>query len=224
MKDNFRITSGMANVSLDSLTLHMSARIKLSGQFSTLTRSYYLNGQRDTTVNPSYYNSLASVASWIKDGRLLSIDVGEVNRQFPYDVNITMNLTNFFNVVSQEEDGTYSIDLEGWFNNVIDEDFSAVNRHLDYYPDFQFQDSHKYMFKFDKKVEVQNASELAKNISNGFADYSIKVTQLSEETILLETVYVVKPEYAPAEKASDVQEAFDAIRNLNGSSLKVKIL
>jgi len=219
VKDNLRITSAVVNVSLDSLSLHLSARVKLSGQFSTITRGYYLNGDRDTTVNPVYYNTIASIAD---DSKNLSFAVGEVSRQYPYDVSVTMNISNY-SAITKESDGTYSIDLEGWFNNVIDEDFSAVNRHLDYYPDFQFQDSHKYMFKFDKKVQVVNATEIEKDISNGFADYSIKVKQLEENTVLVETAYVVKPEYAPAERAMDVQNIFDAIKNLDRSSLKVKI-
>jgi hypothetical protein len=219
VKDNLRITSAMVNVSLDSMSLNLSARIKLSGQFSTITRGYYLNGDRDTTVNPSYYNTIASIA---EDPKHLSISVGEVSRQYPYDVNVSMNMSNY-SAISKEPDGTYSIDLEGWFNNVIDEDFSAVNRHLDYYPDFQFQDSHKYMFRFDKKVQVVNAAEIEKDLSNGFADYSIKIKQLEENTVLVETAYVVKPEYAPAERAMDVQNIFDAIKNLDRSSLKVKI-
>jgi len=222
VKDNIRITSGMATISLDSLSLQLSARINLSGQFSTLTRGYYLNGdsERDTTINPDYYVTLASLADRAKD---LSIEVGELSRQYPYDINVTMNISNKSSV-SKNADGTFAIDLDGWFNNVIDEDFSAQNRHLNYYPDFQFQDSHKYMFKFDKKVELLNAAEIAKEISNGFADYSVKVNQLSEESILVEAIYIVKPEYAPAERAVDVQTIFDAIKNLNQSSLKIKIL
>lgn len=219
VKDNIRITSALVNVSLDSLSLNMSARIKLSGQFSTLTRNYYRNADRDTTINPSYYNTLASIAADIKH---LHVNVISTSTIFPYDASVSILLQNF-TAVKKDKDGTYSIALDEWFNNVIDEDFTAMNRHLDYYPDFQFQDSHKYMLKFDRKVAVLNAEALQTHIVNGFADYVIKVTQSSEESVLIETSYIVKPEYAPAEHAKDVQDVFDAIRNLNGSSLNLKL-
>ena|GEM_PF-1899406 len=220
VKENIRITSALVKVSLDSLYLAFNARIKLSGQFSTMMRGYYLYGERDSTVNPSYFNTIASVADDVKH---LEVSVTSTSSQFPYDASVTINLSNH-TAVAKEADGSYSIDLDGWFNNVIDEDFTAVNRHLDYYPDFQFQDSHKYMIKFDKKVQVTNADVVQKSISNGFADYSIKVSQPAEETIMIETSYIVKPEYAPAAHAKDVQDVFDAIKNLNASSLKIKVL
>jgi hypothetical protein len=166
VKDNTRITSAMVNVSLDSTSLRLTGTVKLSGQFSTITRGYYMNADRDTTVNPSYYNTIASIA---EDSKHLSVVAGELNQKFPFDVTVSINLSNF-SAINKETDGTYSIDIDGWFNNVIDEDYSSVNRHLNYYPDFQFQDSHKYMFRFDKKVQVMNAAQLEKEISNGFAD------------------------------------------------------
>ncbi|MCX6274516.1 MAG: DUF3857 domain-containing protein [Bacteroidetes bacterium] len=220
VKDNIRITSSLVNVSLDSMSLLFNARIKLSGQFSTIMRGYYLYGDKDTTVNPSYFNSIASIADDVKH---LQVSVTSTSKQFPYDASVSINLSNH-TAVTKEADGNYSIDLDGWFNNVIDDDFSSANRHLDYYPDFQFQDSHKYMLKFDKKIQVLNTAELQKTINNGFTEYSIKITQTDESSVMIETSYVVKPEYAPAEHAKDVQDVFDAIKNLNNSSLKIKTL
>jgi len=220
VKDNIRITSGLVNVSLDSTYFTLSARIKLSGQFSTLMRGYYLYGDQDSTVNPDYFNTLASLAD---DARPAKVNVTSTSKLFPYDASVSIDLSNH-TAIEKEADGTFSIDLDGWFNNVIDDDFTAVNRHLDYYPDFQFQDSHKYMLKFDKKIQLVNAELLQKNISNGFADYMIKISQTSEESILIESSYVVKPEYAPATHARDVQDVFDAIKKINNSSLKIKTI
>jgi len=220
VKDNIRITSGMVNVSLDSTYFTLSARIKLSGQFSTLMRGYYLYGDQDSTINPDYFNTLASLAD---EGKPARVSVTSTEKLFPYDASVSIDLSNH-TAITKETDGTFSIDLDGWFNNVIDEDFTAINRHLDYYPDFQFQDSHKYMLKFDKKIQLVNAELLQKNISNGFADYMIKISQTGEESILIESSYVVKPEYAPATHARDVQDVFDAIKKINNSSLKIKTI
>ena len=220
IKDNIRITSALVNVSLDSLSLSFNARIKLSGQFSTLTRGYYKYGDRDTTLNPAYFNTIASVADDVKH---LQVNVTGTSRQFPYDASVSINMSNH-TAIRKERDDVFSIDLDGWFNNVIDEDFSSVNRHLDYYPDFQFQDSHKYMIKFDRKVQLLNGEQFQKNISNGFADYTIGISQQGDEGVLIETSYIVKPEFAPMAHAKDVQDVFDAIKKLNHSALKVKAL
>ncbi|MEO8085932.1 MAG: hypothetical protein ABI763_03880 [Bacteroidota bacterium] len=220
VKDNLRITSALVNASLETMTLTFNARIKLSGQFSTIMRGYYLYHERDTTVNPSYFNTIASIAD---DEKKAEVNVTSTSKQFPYEASVSINLSSHTSI-TKESDGSYSIDLDGWFNNVIDEDFSAINRHLDFYPDFQFQDSHKYMMKFDKKVQVTNIEQLQKTISNGFADYTIKISQVDESSVILETSYIVKPEYAPAAHAKDVQDVFDAIKKLNDSSLKIKTL
>jgi hypothetical protein len=52
----------------------------------------------------------------------------------------------------------------------------------------------------------------------------VKISRPNDETILFESFYVVKPEYAPASHAKDVSDVFDAIKNLNASELKIKIL
>ena len=75
------------------------------------------------------------------------------------------------------------------------------------------------LFRFQTKCCLETGQ---REISNGFSDYSIKISQPEEETIFFETFYMVKPGYAPATNAKDVQEVFEAIKNLNVSSLKFK--
>ena len=220
VKDNLRNTSALVTISLDSLRLSMNARIKLSGQFSTITRGYYMYADKDSTVNPNYYTTIANIAD---DTKHLQVQVTNTVDVFPFEASVSINLSNNTSI-ERASDGTYSISLEGWFNNVIDDDFTSINRHLNYYPDFLFQDSHKYMLKFDKKIQVINSGLLQKTISNGFTAYSVKITQVDENNILLESNYIVKAEYAPAENAKDVQDVFDAIKNLNNSSLRIKML
>jgi hypothetical protein len=217
VKENVRTTNVMINVSLDSLQMAVAARIKLSGQFSTLIRGYYLYGDMDTTVNPIYYHSISSLAD-----KKTEFTASNVNHTFPFDATFNVNLANHQNI-SKEKDGMFAVGLDGFFNEVIDEKFSAQNRHLDYYPDFQFQDSYKYMMKFDKKVKLENMESLQKDIHNSFADYILKTTQVDDQSVLIEISYVVKPEFVPASKAQEVAEVFDVIKKLDSSRLRLKV-
>jgi len=218
VKDNFRNTNAMVNVSLDSLKISFNVRLKLTGQFSTLIRGYYLYGDRDTTINPNYYQSISELA----DNGKTNCNMTSFSHQFPYDANFSMNFANHY-LLKKESDSNYAIELTDWFNNVIDENFNASNRQLNYYPDFLCQDTYKYMLKFDKKIQLLNADQLQKNLSNDFAIYSVNVTQVDEENILLESNYIVKSEEIPSAKAKNVEEIFNTIKNLNQSVLKIKM-
>ncbi len=217
VKENVRTTNAMLNVSLDSLKMSYSGKIKLAGQFSTLIRGYYIYGDRDTTVNPNYYHSITALA----DGKA-DLKVVNVNRQFPFDASFNTSFTNHRNI-NKERDGIYSVELIDFFNEVVDDKFTSDHRHLDYYPDFQFQDSYKYMMKFDRKIKLENVDSLQKNIHNSFADYILKTTQVDDQSVLIEISYVVKPEFVLASLARDVSDVFDEIKKVNNASLILKI-
>lgn len=216
VKDNTRNSTVLIRASIDSMLLSFNAKVKLTGQFSTITRGYYLYGDRDTTVNPEYYVTLSDLADEEKTVEWNSINT---SREFPFEATFGISFKS--QQIKKMEDGRVIMDLSGWFNNVIDPGFSAINRHLDYYPDFQFQDSHKYMISFDRKIRIDNSEMFQKTIENSFANYSLKITQVSDESILLESSYIVKPEKIPALKAKDVEEVFSTIKELNRSALKL---
>jgi hypothetical protein len=220
VKDNIRISNAMVNVSLDSMSFNMNARIKLSGQFSTLQRGYYLYADKDTTVNPVYFRTLADLADDLTEPQ---VSVTRVSQEFPYEASVSVSVINHSGV-TKEKDGRYALKLNRWFDHIIDEDFSAAGRHLNYYPDFQFQDSHTFILKFDNKIALLNGADLEKKISNAFAEYFIKVTTIDETNIRIESSYIVKPEYVPTEYAKDVQDVFDAVKSLENSSLIVQLL
>jgi hypothetical protein len=220
VKDNTRTSTVMVNASVDSMKLTFNAKLKLTGQFSTITRGYYIYGSRDTTVNPDYYNTTLSALADNADA--VKWNTVSSSRNFPYETVLNTQFAN--KQIQKESDNSVIIAMAGWINNVIDRNFTSVNRHLDYYPDFQFMDSHKYMIKFDRKVELQNAESYQKNLDNSFASFTFKVSQVAEESILIEINYIVKPESVPAVKAHEVAEVFNTIQGLDHSSLKVKIL
>jgi len=216
--DNFRNTACKLSISLDSLKINVQSKIQLTGQFSTLTRGYYLYGSVDTTINPAYYKIIANTAD---QPLATKMNVTPVDKKYPFEVMVNQEFSTN-NRLKKVNDKEFSIKLEDWFNNITDEDFQAKNRYLDYYPDFQSQDIHRYLFHFDHPVEVTNIQTFQKKINNSFTDYEINASQPGPQDVLLECTYVVKPVSVPASNAKDVENVFNAIHEINASVLSIR--
>ena len=214
--ENMRTANAMVNVSLDSMQLNFDLRLKIAGQFSTLIRPYYLNNDRDTTVSSEYYRL---ITDGLDKGNVVS-NVMNTDKNFPYETGINSSFRDRSRL-SKGDNNSFSIRLNGLFNNVIDKDFSSFDRRLDYYPDFRFTDIHRYMLKFDYPVKPENINELQTEIKNSFGEYSVKVNQRDEKSIFIEAVFIVKTEVVEARAAKDVEEIFDAIKKMNRSLLYV---
>lgn len=215
---NVRKTSAMVNVSLDDMTVAFNGRLSLSGQFSTLTRGYYLYGECDTTINISYYSSICDLAD---ERTPIETVLSDFNTHFPFEAkyNIAFKANHCMKKLSATD---YSIDLNGWFNNVVDQNFDGYHRHLDYYPDFTGHDIHRYMFKFDHKIKVVDIDQYTNSLNNSYADYSFHISQPDEQSLVLECSSSVKSKKIPADKAMDVQSVNDLIRKVNTKSLLVQ--
>jgi hypothetical protein len=218
--ENVRITNAMMNATLDSLKLNVNARISLMGQFSTLIRPYYLNQDRDTTVNPNYYILISDAADeqFQVDNKVTNIDT-----KFPYEASITSTFRNDSKLLN-EKDNTFSIDLNKWFNDVIDDRFSYHNRHMNYYPDFRLQDIHRYKIGINKKIKLLNSEEIQKEILNSYGSYSVRINQPDDTSIYIETIFTVKSHVVSAQNAKEVSDIFDAIKTLNNSMIKFAAL
>lgn len=219
LKDNTRRTSGMINVSLDSSNVSMALKINLSGQFSTLTRGYYQYGEMDTTVNPAYYSVIAEVAD---NAAKVHTEVSELSKTYPFDITITQKF-EAKKLLRKNSGKEISISLNGLFNNITERNFTSENRHLDYYPDFQSQDIHRYFIHFDHKIKPIELDGFSKKIENDFAIYEIKLTQTGESDVLLESSYIIKTNVVKASQTNSVETIFDVIHALNSSSLKFTI-
>jgi hypothetical protein len=214
--ENTRTASSLVHVSLDSMRVNFELRLKISGQFSTLLRPYYLNHEKDTTITSEYYNLITDVA----DAGSAVNKVINTDKNFPYETTINSSF-NADSKLNKTDKNYFSIRLNGLFNNVVDKTFTALNRKLDYYPDFKSTDIHRYMLKFDHTVKLENINELQVEIKNSFGEYSVKINQPDKKSIYIETVFIVKAEVVKVEAANDVGEILNAIKKLNYGSLYV---
>lgn len=218
--ENSRNTIAMVNASLDSLSMKANGKLKLSGQFSTLTRGYFLFGAMDTTVNTSYYKTVLDLADVGQKVSLTNINVSSL---FPFEANFQFSFSKN-NFITKESDGTYSFALDGWFNNITDTSFRAENRHLNYYPDFKSEDVHRFMIQFDHKIQLLETEQLTDTIKNVYGFYILKAEQKGEQNILIETSLIVNSDMITAEKANDVGDIFKAIQNWNKRRFKIKMI
>jgi hypothetical protein len=216
--NNTRKTSCKVSISLDSMKVALQTKINLSGQFSTLTRGYYKYGSIDTTINPAYYHIISQTAD---DQLKIKTNITPVNKKYPFDVTVTQEFTSS-NHLQRNGEKEFTLKFENWFNNITD-DFHAENRCLEYYPDFQSQDIHRYLLHFDHAVEIKNLDSLTKKLNNSFTEYGINASQPGPYDVLIECSYIVKPVSVPAKNAKDVESAFEMIHALNNYNLKIRM-
>lgn len=216
-RENIRTANVFVKASLDSLKLSFNAKVDLQGQFSTLTRGFYQYGYIDTTVNPRYYQHISDIPS----AKVIRTSVKVLSKDFPYKAVVLSSFTAEKSV--REENKVFAISIENWFQHVINPGFDAKERDLAYYPDFRFRDSYKYSISFDKKISLLNAEELNTFISNSFGQYTFKISQTDDHTLLLESLWTVPVEKIEAREAGDVEKIFNAIAKVDQGILKLKV-
>ena len=216
-ESNFRNTFCKIDISLDSSNVNVKAKIHLSGQFSTMTRGFYKYGSVDTTMNSSYYKIISLTAD--AKSKVVS-NISNVGKKFPFETTVNQEFT-LNKRLKKNSEKDFTLDLKNLFNYIIEEEFNSKNRHLDYYPDFQSQDIHRFFIHFDHPVTVTNILDFNKKINNYFSNYEVNVSQPTEKDILIECSYIVKALVVPASKAYDVEVIFNAIHSINNSALMV---
>ncbi len=217
-KENTRKTFASVNASLDSLTILVNGKLKLTGQFSTLTRGYYLYGAKDTTINTSYYRSVGNINDTAIKKTFSKVDI---STKFPFEANFNFafHKTDF---LTKENENIYSFTMNGWFNNIVDDEFSGTNRHLNYYPDFKSEDVHRFMIQFDQPVLLLEAESLRDTISNSYGYYLLSAEQKDGNRILIETTLIVNSDMITVSKAPDIDYIFNKIKEWNNKKFKVK--
>ena len=98
-------------VSLDSLLVNFNAKVNLSGQFSTMTRGYYLYQHIDSNVNPLYHRRICDINNSVSIKKCL---VQKVIPDYPFAAYIQANYASN-KIIDKTADKTYSINLENWF-------------------------------------------------------------------------------------------------------------
>ena len=220
VNDNKRITTVMTSVSLDSLKASFDARIKLSGQFSTMQRGYYQYDYNDSTVNEQYFEG---VNDGLKGVKIISKEMVSCDNDFPFTAEFRLKY-NSDKIIDKATDATYEIDIAQWFKHIYLPEFTAAGRVTSFYPDFLYFDEYKYYIKFDKPASLLDTVPFNFEIENELGVYKIKSTQVQPDVILLQSDFIVKSAKVPADKVQSVQTIYNFIEQLDKNKLKIKAL
>jgi hypothetical protein len=218
LADNTRMSNIMATVNLNDLSIDFTARVNLSGQFSTMTRGLYLHNVKDSTNNPLYAKKVFDFST---PCNLNSTEITNRNIEYPFKFDFKSSYKNN-SLLTKSAENIYALNMNGWFNHIIDTLVKSSNRQLDYYPDFSFQDTYRYFVKFDKNVSLINLSENIE-IKNSFGNLTIRITQPQPDGLLIESYFVVGSEKVSVSKINDVVSIFNKIANLNTTPLLFKV-
>lgn len=218
ISDNTRTTNVMCNISLQNKTASFDTRLNLSGQFSTLTRGFYLYGEMDSTLEACYYKPVYELSN---SSKLVSKELTSRKATYPYECNFRLKYTDN-STLTFPYSGTAKINLKNWFNNLYDPKLETKNRVMNYYPDFVYSDMHRYMIKLDKPAEISNIAEFNFKEENTFGKYTVSLKVIDESSYMLETTLIVNAEKVQPYNISDVKKIFDLIEKMNNAELALK--
>jgi hypothetical protein len=217
LNDNIRTNNVMATIDLDAKKATFEARVSLSGQYSTMTRMLYSHKINDSINNPLYNKKISHQAGNV---RSLSEEITSKKTNFPFKFDVKSTFENENTVENSGEN--YLINLSGWFNHIIYDSISTMNRQLSYYPDFTGQDLYRYYIKFNKPVTLQDLPENVE-IKNAFGNLTIIYSQPQPDALLIESQFITTSEMVSAAKIGDVVKIFNEISRLNSSKILLRL-
>jgi hypothetical protein len=216
--DNKRTTSIYARVSFDSSLVHLSGRVDLSGQYSTMTRGAYLYGFRDSSVLLQYNRLIYD----IEGARLQKKELLSLSKEYPFSCSIGAEYSSN-KLLAKKSDSTYVLDISGWMNFIFREGFDPEYYQASFYPDFAGEDAFFIGIRFPAQVTLLNSADYLYLINNSFAYLRCHISQPQKDFLVIETNFKIKTEEVPADNIADVDEIFRALTKLTHAKLLIGI-
>ena len=218
LSENERKSSVKVDINIENKTVSFNGNILLRGQYSTMTRGLYQYNYKTKTVNDIYNKKIYEISPEVK---LISKSVNIKEKYFPFKTLVNAQYITD-KLVEANDDGTYRLKLNNWFNHVIYKNLKTENRQLDFYPDFKGNDTYTYLLKFNKNIELVAPFEKV-NISNEFANLIIEINKTDANTLTIQSMFVTKTDKISPDKIQQVKEVYDKIEELNKSIINFKI-
>lgn len=212
VKDNTRNHSVMVTVNTQTGTAEFNLKLKLGGQFSTLTRCIYNEQGEDNTINPLY-----NITLWDRIGaKKMALKQTTSNTIFPYNANYDISFKKENTLI--KIDDHFEISLAGYFHHVINDDLNK-KRIQPYYTDFLFYDVYNYIIKLDTPINLTNP--YTKTIENKFGKFTAEISQVAPNAIKVSSVYAVNNEVIQANEIENVLDIANEIKMLNNYQLQL---
>jgi hypothetical protein len=203
------------NISLANKTSHIDSKINLSGQYSTLTRGYYLYGDKDTTISPTYYADIFKGASEV----ICKLDTSE--KTFPYKHQFSIKSDPIKNILSTVDEG-YVIDLSNLINihyEIFDSKLSLAG----FKHDFRGREEYIIELDFDQLVNIENMESYNKEITGEGYYFASNLLKIADNEYGLKIIWDVKDNYVQPENIPQLEIAFRTIKKFCQLKLKVKV-
>lgn len=215
MASNRKKVVSHVNVSLTNKTSTIETEIKLSGQYSTLTRGYYLYGDKDTTISPTYYTDIFKKM----DGSVCKLDSSE--KKYPYRHQFSLKGEPLKNVLSTLE-GDFVIDLTGLIN-IHYEIFDSKSAKASFRHDFAGREEHIIELDFDRLISIDNLEAYNKEISTPGFYFASNLVKVADNEYGLKVVWEVQKNLTTQSDINQLEEAFRTIKKFTQLKLKVKL-
>lgn len=214
--ENQKEVSGDWNINLEKGYCEVENDLALSGQFSTLTRGYYLYGWKDTTISPTYYADIFANYANIK----VNSTVTKSEKKFPFRHIFKLtsdSLPNIFSTI----DGYKIVNLSGLLN-IHYEELDSSRQWADYQPDFCGIENYTIDLWFDKLVEIADLEKFQLKIVEDEFELHSAITKMSDNGYQLTVRWEINADRIPAKKIGSLSEAYRYLKFLSKLKLKVK--
>lgn len=213
---NTKRNTSVVKISLQTKSTEVETYLKLSGQYSTLTRGFYMYNEIDTTISPMYYSSFYKNLDKSKVKVLNSV------KTFPFDHYFSISVNNLKNVYSKL-DGVQMIDLSGLINihyeNLDTHYFKANYRH-----DFVGKESYIIELNFDQLVTIENINDYNREIKNEGFMFSSSLVKIADNQYGLKIEWDILDNETPYNQMSNLQQVFKEIKKFNELKLVVRLI
>ncbi len=209
--ENERVEAAVFKVNTDSLKINAIIKENLKGQFSTILRHFYNKESIDSTINENYFKKCTDKpnAFNIKINPGLGSEIFPVSHSFHCSENLSPN-------------NKITIDLHNWFSFTFKkEEYTEIPSH-DFYFDFQYTDVYNFLFEFDKPIEITNANELTKNLSNDYFEVNSNLVKEEGNNYLLNVMVKVKQKALPEKDGAKLLEFVNTLDEINNFKLQLK--
>ena len=214
---NYRNTRAIIEVDSEDLSIDGSARIELSGQYSTLTRSLYSHGSVDSTISQDYAKLFLNSVTSSENG----LEPTSFEKTYPFKTNFRLSLEG--EIAGAIRGDTLYLPLKDWFNVIFPELEQLQKRSLAYYPDYAGEDVYTVRLKMDKPVELLSSLGIDARFEGGHFSVETEISQRSANVVEIKLVHRTKSERVPLEDFQEVKKTARALEEIDSHVLKIRL-
>ncbi|MEZ5082232.1 MAG: DUF3857 domain-containing protein [Bacteroidales bacterium] len=215
---NCRKNNVLIDVSTENNRGDVYIRRSYSGAMSTRYRynndSIFLSQSYLSDFGEKYYEK---DSLQIFDTMYLEQRISE--RPFNYRYAIKYHKSEFLNSLGDE---IYYLETAELLNHKLIKT-SDVKRTLSFVYNYCYSDLMNIFLRFDKPVELVNADDFNFNIDNENGEYNFNIKSLNENTISIESQFVLKNSFVPKDQYIQLVNINEVIEKVMNSTILIKV-